>query len=90
VKLIIRTQPEPDHDGLVAMIEDYEGQVPRAGEYIFHPPLDDDGRADLSTHGNNVMSIKSVTWGIIMRPGRASGGVKYFTGRTEPMVEVWV
>jgi len=90
VKLIIRTQPEPDHDGLVAVIEDYKGQVPRAGEFIFHPPLDDDGRSDLSVHGCQVMSVKSVTWGIIMRPGRLRGEPKCFTGRTEPMVEVWV
>jgi len=36
------------------------------------------------------MSVKSVTWGIIMRPGRLRGEPKCFTGRTEPMVEVWV
>jgi hypothetical protein len=82
MKLIIR-----ESDGLVAEIEDYRGPIPRAGEYIFHPPLDDDGFSDLSVHGTNVMSVKSVTYGIITRPRK---GENHFVGRPGPVVEIWV
>ena len=87
LKLVINSA-----EGLVAVIENYDGPVPRAGDYIFRPPLDDDGVSDLSTHGNNVMSVKTVTWGIIMRPpaGLTDDGPRHFTGRHLPMVEVWV
>ena len=81
MRLVIR-----ENDGLVAQVDEYDGPIPRAGEYIFHPPLDDTGTGDLSVHGTNVMSVKSVIYGIIMR----ESGVGHFTGRTEPMVEVWV
>jgi hypothetical protein len=81
MKLIIR-----DNDGLVAQIDNYDGQVPRAGDYIFYPPMDDTGTGDISTRSTNVMSVKTVTWGIIMR----EPGFGYFTGRTEQIVEVWV
>jgi hypothetical protein len=74
-------------DGLVARVEGYRGPVPRMGEYIFHPPLDDDGTGDLTVHGTGVMSVKSVTYGILTRPQH---GEEYFTGRPVQVVEVWV
>ena len=86
MKLIIKTLGEGPQ--VVAVIEDYTGQVPRAGDAIFHPPFEDDGTSDLSLYGNNVMTVKSVIWGIIARPPKL--GPKDFTGRTAPMVEVWV
>jgi len=81
MKLIIR-----EHDGLVAQVDDYDGPVPRTGDYIFHPPLDDTGTGNLSVHGTSVMSVKTVIWGIIAR----KPGLDHFTGRAEPMVEIWV
>lgn len=82
MKLIIR---EPE--GLVAQIDGYDGPIPRPGEFIFHPPLDDDGTSEPSLPGTSVMSVKSVTYGILTRP---RNGEKHFVGRPEPMVEVWV
>lgn len=75
------------NEGLVGQIEDYAGPIPRAGEYIFHPPLHDDGISDLSVHGTSVMSVKTVTYGILTRP---SDGEKHFTGRPVQVIEVWV
>lgn len=82
MRLIINSQ-----DGLVARVDDYQGPVPRQGEYIFHPPFNDDGESDLHTHGNNVMSVKTVTYGIITRP---ENGEEHFVGRPVQVVEVWV
>jgi hypothetical protein len=73
-------------EGLVGRIEDYRGPIPRRDEYIFHPPLDDDGTSDISVHAG-VMSVKSVTYGILTRPQH---GEKHFTGRPVQVVEVWV
>ena len=43
-----------EQDGqTVADISDYDGPVPRVGEYIWH------------ANGHNVMQVKTVTWGII-------------------------
>lgn len=82
MKLIIR---EPD--GLVAEVDDYDGPVPRPGEYIFHPPREDDGFSDLSLPGTNVMMVKSVIYGIITRPRK---GENHFVGRPCQIVEIWV
>ena len=87
MRLIIRENPDGGNDGLVAEIDGYDGPIPRPGEYIFHPPSDDDGFSDLSEHGTNVMSVKSVTYGIIARP---RNGEKHFVGRPIQIVEVWV
>lgn len=73
---------------VVARIEDYTGPVPRQGDALFLPPLDDKGgTAELTFPGCNVMTVKSVAWGIIARP---RNGEKHFVGRPEPMAEVWV
>ena len=82
MKLIIR-----ESGGLVAEVEDYTGPIPRPGEYIFHPPQGDDGHGDLSVHGTNVMTVKTVTYGIITRP---RNGEKHFVGRPVQVVEIWV
>lgn len=82
MRLIIR-----ENEGVVAEIGDYTGPVPRAGEYIFHPPLNDDGTSDLSLHGTNVMSVKSVNYGIVTRPQHGEG---HFVGRPVQIVEIWV
>lgn len=81
--LIINSQ-----DGVVARVDNYQGPIPRAGESIFHPPTDDDGWSDLSVHGTDVMTVNTVTYGIITRP--RSGSKPHFVGRPLNVVEVWV
>lgn len=80
MKLIVNSR-----EGIIGEIEDYAGPVPRAGEYIFHPPLEEDG---FTAHGG-VMSVKSVTYGILTRYPLA-GEPAHFTGLAEPYVEVFV
>jgi hypothetical protein len=70
----------------VARVEDYDGPVPRVGEYLFHPDLDDDGTSDMSLHGTGIAGcVKAVTWGLYTRP---RNGEPYFTRRPVPVVEV--
>ncbi len=70
----------------VARVEDYDGPVPRVGEYLFHPDLDDDGTSDMSLHGTGVAgSVKAVTYGVYTRP---QDGEPYFVKRPVPVVEV--
>lgn len=72
---------------LVAKIDDYTGPIPHPGEYIFHPPLNPaENTADRAVH-MNVMSVKTVTYGIIARP---DAGQDHFIGNAEPFVEVHV
>jgi hypothetical protein len=83
VRLIIMQQGET-----VARIEDYDGPIPRVGEYFFHPPLDDDGTSDLTLHGTGIAgSAKTVTYGIYTRP---RNGEAYFTGRPVQVVEIQI
>jgi hypothetical protein len=59
---------------LVAEIPEYDGPVPRPGEYIYHPGFDPD--ADPAILG--VMSVKTVTYHILGR----QDGAGHFVGRT--------
>lgn len=75
MKLIIKSA----EGHLIASIDDFQGTIPQKGEYIYHPPL----------HGGppvNVMSVKSVTHGILAR----EGDLNHFVGSAEPFVEVHV
>ena len=75
MKLIIKQGRD-----LIAVIEDYTGPIPRVGEYIFHPPLDDDG------YGTGINgTVATVTYGILARPTSGHG---HFVGRSEQVVEV--
>jgi hypothetical protein len=80
VRLIIT-----ESDQIVADIPDYQGPVPRAGEYIHHP-REEQPEPGLSP--DHVMSVKLVSYGIIARP--ADEDVKHFVGAAEPFVEVVV
>lgn len=82
MKLIIVEAPSST---LVAEIDDYAGPIPRPGEYIVHPPL----RGGEESPGllRNVMSVKTVTYGILARP---APGTDHFVGRSEPYVEIHV
>jgi hypothetical protein len=73
------------HGGeVVADIPGYDGPVPRAGEYVVRPR----GREPERGLGEDVMSVKVVSYGIIARP--EDGKAKCFTGAAEPFVEVIV
>ena len=69
---------------IVAVVDDYQGTVPRAGEYIHHP------RGTQPEPGllDGFMSVKSVQWGIIARP--EDGETRHFIGAAEPFAEVSV
>lgn len=79
MKLIITQDNE-----LVAVVEDYEGPVPRAGEYIHRPR----GGSPVPGLIDGFCLVKSVGYGIIARP--AASRVKHFVGADEPFVEVIV
>ena len=81
MKLIIVEAPG---NTLVAEVDDYTGPVPRPGEYIAHPPLP--GTPEVPGAANNVMGVKTVTYGILTRPERDG----HFVGRPEPYVEIHV
>jgi hypothetical protein len=68
---------------VVAVIEGYEGPVPRAGEFIHRPA----GREPVPGLSDGFMSVKVVQYGIIARP---RNGENYFTGAAEPFAEVIV
>jgi hypothetical protein len=70
---------------LVADVPDYEGPVPRPGDYIHHPTETEPAPG---LYPDGTMIVKQVGWGIIARPGRKS--VKHFVGAAEPFVEVIV
>lgn len=80
MKLIIMQENQ-----LVALVEDYEGPVPRPGDYIHHPrgyePVP-------GLHPDGTMMVKQVGWGIIARD--ATRVAKHFIGAEEPFVEVTV
>lgn len=70
----------------VARVEDYDGPVPRVGDYLFHPDLDDDGTSDMTLQGTGIAGcVKTVTWGLYTRP---SNGEAHFVKRAVPVVEV--
>lgn len=68
---------------LVALVENYEGPVPRAGEYIYRPRTGE----PVPGLSDGFMQVKVVSYGIIARPRNGEG---YFTGAAEPFVEVMV
>lgn len=74
VRLVITSS-----EGPVAELDGYTGPVPRPGEYISRPS----GHARAQP---NVMSVKSVTYGILDR----AGPTEPFTAAAQPWVEVWV
>jgi hypothetical protein len=79
VRLIITQDNE-----VVADVPDYQGPVPRVGEYIHHPRQVQPGPGYL----DNVVSVKVVSYGIIARP--EDGETRHFVGAAEPFVEVIV
>jgi hypothetical protein len=79
VRLIITQENE-----VVADVPDYQGPVPRAGEFIHHPRHVQPGPGYL----DGVMSVKVVSYGIIARP--EDGETRHFVGAAEPFVEVIV
>jgi hypothetical protein len=64
---------------LIADLPEWDGPIPRVGEYIFHPPYDDgiEGIAGC---------VKTVTWRTHDRP--ADRGAKSFVQTAHPYVEI--
>lgn len=67
-------------DRVIARIKDWQGPVPRAGDYISLPSRSPE-RAPV-----NVMKVMSVTWAILAR----QPGLGHFTGSSDPYVVVTV
>lgn len=66
---------------VVADIIDYDGPIPRKGDYVFHPALEGDGI--MGTAG----TVASVTYLIYSRPRQL--GVTWFVRRRgRPYVEI--
>lgn len=84
MKLIIAEHGE----GLVGVLDNYDGPVPRDGEFIIHPALGDHGDSEPDpSHIGNVLQVRGKpVYGLMARP---SNGEPYFVGRPEPYVLVW-
>jgi hypothetical protein len=73
---------------LIAQDDNYDGPVPRVGEYIFHPEFDDDGTSAMSLPSAQIAGcVKTVTYGIYTRP---KNGEKHFVGRPVKVVQVTI
>jgi hypothetical protein len=77
-------------DQLLTRIDNYEGPVPRTGEYVYVPSHGDYGHSN-EIPPTNVVQVKTVTWHLMARPGQTSG-VDYYVGRSlnEEVVELVV
>jgi len=64
----------------VAVIEEWDGPVPRAGDYIYHP-----GRSEPEIGGGIAGKVLQVVWGIYARP---RDNAPYFVKSGAPFVEV--
>lgn len=76
---------------VIADMPAYEGPVPRVGEYLFHPRLDDDWRDDVRyamPRDAIAGCVKAVTWALHGRPTQLRA--KYFVTRRFPYVEVQI
>lgn len=71
---------------VIADIPEWNGPVPSQGDYI-HRPADGQGM-----YPDSVMTVKSVSWGIIARPASRLAGeaTRPFTAASEPFAEVHV
>lgn len=69
----------------VAVVDDYQGPVPRAGDSIHYPQ---DGEPSPGVCLDGFMTVRAVMWGIVARdPCRVRG---WMVGAEEPFVEVIV
>jgi hypothetical protein len=77
-------------NALLARIDNYEGPVPRAGEYVYVPGTGDYGHND-KVPPANVLQVKTVAWHLMARPGQTSGR-DHYVGRSvgEEVVELVV
>ena len=70
---------------LVADLPDWPGPVPRAGEYVFHPPF---GNQDVIPDQRTGISgsIKTVTWRLYDRTPQGTG----FVQTARPFIEITI
>lgn len=78
-------------NALLARIDNYEGPVPRAGEYVYIPQQGDYGHDDTKPPVN-VVSVKTVTYNILARPRTRPAAGLHYVGRSpnEDVVELVV
>ncbi len=76
----LRVIIEQDNE-TIAVLDNWDGPLPRKDDYIFHPPLNGGPEPAEGGHmpGRGVMQVKLVTWGILARP---AGNGPWFTGRS--------
>lgn len=76
---------------LIAELEDYDGPVPRVGEYLIHPVWGEDGLSEPEPFpGHNVTGqVKAVHYQIYARPPKGVY-VSHFVKRFTPYVEVHI
>jgi hypothetical protein len=65
----------------VAVIEGWDGPVPRAGDYIYHP-----GKPEPVIGGAISGCVRQVVWGIYARP--QDGKERHFVNSAAPFAEV--
>lgn len=89
MRLIVRESMYGEGDELVAIVEDYQGQLPRVGEYLILPPMTDDGTQDFAMNSwqANCKAVKRISWSIL---GRPQHGEDHFTGRQNQSVEIFI
>lgn len=68
---------------LVAVVSDWDGPVPRTGDYLYHPEPGDYGQPRVN--GDIAGCVKQVVWGI---HGRNKAEKRFFVGALEPFAEV--
>jgi hypothetical protein len=76
---------------LIAVLEGYDGPVPRVGEYFIHPDLHDDGFTDPAGGFISPVAgcVKQVQYLIYTRP-RKGEYADHFVKRPVPYVEVYI
>lgn len=78
MKLIVTQE-----DQAAAVIDNWEGPVPRQGDYLYHPGPGDYGQPRVN--GNTAGCVRQVIWGI---HGRHKAEKQYFASAREPFAEV--
>ena len=81
MKIVIVENPA---ETIVAVVDDWQGPIPRVGEYIYHPPFDNDETP------SNVMSVKVVTHHMLARVPADVVRVKHFVGRPQLALEPYI
>jgi hypothetical protein len=86
-RLIVRQVTRGEGTKLIADVPDYDGPVPVAGQYIFHPPLNPRASGLDSWDGGIAGCVRQVSLAIY---GRPQNGENHFTGRNTNVIVVTI